>query len=767
MPYRRLLIAVPLLPMACCVALGNAAALWLDDVGMTLFVSGMVVCAMACLALRQGWALVHVVSTMAAMWVSVSAQSSHLPEGLTRVPLRVEGEIVQRMPQADQRVTYLVRVSACTPLIPGMPACDRLHTIRIGASERVSMQLGERWAFTARLKPPHGMANPGRIDTVHNLYRQGLDGVGERADAEAQRLAPSPWRIRYALLDRIEQAPISETGKRWLKGLLLGEQSAFTDQDWQLLNDTGTTHLVVVSGMHVGLVAGALYIVARTGARCLFPGRYRLMIGPRVLAVSGGIGYAVLANGSAPALRACIMMLPLLLSLNGKVALSVWQGWWCALIVVLITHPYALMTPGVALSFGAVATLILMWRGHAPMSRAKAFIRTQLWITLMLDGLLLCMFGRFAPLSFPANFIAIPAVTSLLMPLGIVGALINSVTDTHTLWQLFDHVLLMLLAVLGRASEQAPSWVLPSEQARAIGAGMMMTALINIVPGFTRRFRVWASLMLLPLLKGWAPPPDAGMSDRELRVDVLDVGQGQMVDIRTQHHRILYDTGPQNRVGRRAIEQIWAARQSFDDVIVSHGDLDHSGGVPTLMAQHHVMRWHTPQGLGEMAAVPLPVNESVCHAGVSWRYDGVTFRFLWPRSDTPLPRKENDRSCVLLIESPHGRILLTGDAGQTVEHQLLRAFDQPVDVWVAGHHGSHGSNTRALAIRARPCAVIYSAGFANAYRHPADSVVRRFDDLNRHQWNTASDGAVTVTLRTSGMRIEAQRTGSGVGQACL
>lgn len=756
-PLRYIFSLIPLLPVTLCALMGNAAALCLDDERMLFVACGWSVTVVILLCLRAWQGLLCAAGAMLACVISLDIQVAPLPEGLIREPVKLVGRIVQRTEQPE-RTYYVMHVERCAPLHMDRPACHYLRTVNLGAPTASRMMPGERWQVIARLRPPHGAANPGQLDSVYGQYRQGLGGIGDiRQLADTQQVRAAPPSVRNSLQTRIEHSGLSDIGKRWLAGLLLGDGHAFTDADWQLLNDTGTTHLVVVSGMHIGLAAGAVYFVLSWGASVCFPRSHRTMPWPRLLAVCGGCGYAVLANGGVPAVRACVMMLPLLLRLSGRIKISAWQGWWCALLMVLMTHPYALVTPGIALSFGAVATLMLMWKGHAPCHKVYAFLRTQIWITLMLDGVLLCIFGRFAPLSFPSNIVAIPWVTLLLMPLALWGALFNGSVDYYGwAWQGFDIALGLLIRLLSWGTHYAPSWVMPPWQARGLGIGMITVASLNILPGLRWRFRMAGTVMLVPLLRGW-PTPGVALMPGEVLMQVHDVGQGQLVDIRTQRHRVLYDTGPQRRSGARAIDRLWPSRQVFDDVIVSHGDLDHAGGVPSLLAMHDAHHWYVPYHLPLMASDHSPIKESACRAGVAWHYDGVVFRFLWPIRDEVLPNAENDRSCVLLIESAYGRILLTGDAGQAVEQRLLRDFKQPIDGWVAGHHGSHGSNSRALIMRARPREVVYSAGYANSYHHPSDSVVRRFQAISSRQWNTATDGAVTLTLKAQGLHVTPRR----------
>ena len=763
---RQLCHSMPLMPITMGIVsavgwalLGPSEAWWPTVIGI-----GLIAIWALCYR-RRGWRLTTLFA-MVALWHAHHVRCAVLPEALLNRPLLIEGQIegqvvAQRDGSDYRRVT--VSVDNCQPLMASPEQCSQLQRIQLAVSTAAPLQVGERWSLAVRLIPPHGMANPGQWDTVWRVRRQRIGGMGTLLVHPApRRLSSAGWQPSQWLRQRVIEAHCSAMATRWLLGMIVGDGSAFDDADWQLFNDTGTTHLVVVSGSHITLAVSFWAAIGRWIVRRVRPTRYRCATLPRCGAALAGIGYAVLAQGGAPAARACVALLPWVVAFKTQWRPSRWQLWWLALAGVMLAMPWSLLMPGVWLSFGAVAALYLMHpKGDQPPT-LRRLLYSHVMITLLMEGALLFIVGRWAPLAVVANLIAIPWVSMVLMPLGMAGALMAwpCLKLAQGSWWLFDLLLTPLTALLTGMSRLCPSQLVDPRRAACVGIAMMGGAVVSMWPNCTRRWRAVMVCGAVLLAVGQRPEtrPDQGFFD----MTVMDVGQGQLVELRTHRHRYLFDTGPQNRAGQGAIDEVWPAPQVFDGVIVSHGDLDHSGGIPALRQRHTVARWWAPWALPALSSTateaPLALPFTACRAGYAWHVDGVRFRFLWPRADVPLPQAENDRSCVLLVEGLKGRALLTGDASATVEQWLLSVFDQPISVWVAGHHGSNSSNSRALLVRTRPGAIIYSAGYANRYHHPAVQTVERAREVGATQWNTAEAGAVTVQFLPNGdMRLSAPR----------
>ncbi|WP_106477104.1 DNA internalization-related competence protein ComEC/Rec2 [Phytohalomonas tamaricis] len=718
--------------------------------------------AMICLLALAGrqWLFLCCLLTLA--WCSGSsmiAQDSRLADGLAGQDVTLSGRIEALSVQA-QSTRLSVRVEQCQPGENDLRPCHRLGRVRLNWHQAPPLNVGERWQLVARLKPPHGYANPHAFDYAAWLTHEGYGATGYVRLAEQSRLLSSPEGWRVAARAYLARHVDNENTRRWLSALTLGEGEALSRDEWDLLADTGTTHLMVISGLHVGLVAFAALFLSRLMARLAFPRRWRAMDWPWLVAGIAALLYAGLAGFGPAAVRAAIMVSVALWVASGRHAPGVWQGWWLALLLIMVLTPNAIHRSGLWLSFGAVAVLILAWRWRPPPSKSVALLRTQWLLTLATGAAVLLIFGRLVPLSFVINLVAVPWVTFVLVPLGLLGwVLAGWPLLAEACWQLFGWALEGMLYGLDLLAGHMPAWQLPAWQVLPFACVLGLWAVLALLPGLSFRWRCLAALSLVPVLF-WAAPPkvEPGVFD----VTVHDVGQGELVVVETTHYRLMFDTGPKLRSGFTPLSTLWAARQHFDTVVVSHADNDHSGGVAALQSLHDVGQWRAPTQTTIAASDVKP-----CRAGEAWRVDGVTFRFLWPLSPRMLPEGENDRSCVLLIENSHARVLITGDAGIDIEKRLFEFLDEPVDLLVAGHHGSNTSSSRAFVIRAKPRHVIFSAGYLSAYHHPHDEVVRRFSRQGSCLWNTAIDGAVRFHFNAGVISVDAMRSQAGVEGGCV
>ncbi|ETH71640.1 transposase, IS481 family [Bordetella pertussis STO1-CHLA-0011] len=257
----------------------------------------------------------------------------------------------------------------------------------------------------------------------------------------------------------------------------------------------------------------------------------------------------------------------------------------------------------------------------------------------------------------------------------------------------------------------------------------------------------------------------------------LDVGQGGAVVLETARHVLLFDTGPRHGdasdAGERVIAPFLWARgyRHIDTLVVSHADLDHTGGLRSVLAalpvgqayaSFDLAAWLARQARvrpdGWRAAPRMPPATRGCEAGVQWRVDGVRLRFVYPPSlAAPLPwRSSNARSCVLLVEGVGHRALLTGDVGLVQEAAFAAALP-PVDLVMAPHHGSAMSSGSLLTAATRPAHAIAQAGYLNRFGHPAASAINRWRRAGAAVWRTDLDGAVRADSTPRGLFASGQR----------
>ncbi|OHV13084.1 DNA internalization-related competence protein ComEC/Rec2 [Kushneria phosphatilytica] len=720
------------------------------------------------LALCQRVMLACLLGALLAAAHAIVLEPFLLPDGLAGQDARLTGRIIKLESLGGHDRLVLVPED-CQPLQDDLPGCRKIGQVRLNWYHPPELAVGQRWQITARLKPPHGYANPETFDYRQWLIRKGIGATGYVRTSPRPILLDNAPRFAGGWLARqLEQHAPSAAAHQWLAALTLGQGEALTKKQWEALAATGTTHLMVISGLHVALVAGWVLLLCRGLGRLLQPTRWRMLDWPWLVAAMAAFGYAALSGFGAPALRAAIMTLIALWIASGRHAPGVWQGFWLALLLVVVCQPLQIVAPGLWLSFAAVAALIVAWRWRPRGRMLPVLLRTQWLLGLVTAAASLWAFDRISLIALPVNLVAIPWVTLVMVPLGLLGWLLMPLPMlTDWLWQLFGMSAEGFAWVISTLAASFPAWSPPDWVKLPLSALLILMALFWLIPGLDLRWRSLASLCLLVVLPGLAP---SAADDRHWAVVVHDIGQGELVEIRTAHSRWLYDTGPRFPSGFAPIMTLWHNAQHFDGVIVSHADLDHAGGVQVLAKEHEVSRWWAPTRHTMSVA-----NITPCRAGAAWRVDGITFRFLWPMADVTLPAEDNDRSCVLAITDGEHRVLLTGDADTTVERQLLSHLAPgPITLLVAGHHGSNSSSGESLISYLQPYHVIFSAGYLNRYRHPADTVVRRFDRLRSCLWNTAVDGAVTLDMtRDGGSRIHATRksendrmAGAGVEGGC-
>lgn len=645
-----------------------------------------------------------------------------------------------------------------------------------GAPE--DLRPGQRYTLTVRLRRPRGLANPYGFDYAYWLLAQGYGATGyvrELRDgpheAAAERLA---WRVeamRAALRDRIRAAlPPDARYAPILVALVVGDQRGIDADDWRLFNRTGTGHLVAISGLHITMIAG----MAATVAGWLW--RHSFGLGRRlrrplplwrpvrhaalVAAVLVALGYGLVAGMQIPALRTVAMLT--------VAALAVWSGRappaslvlaWAAFVAVLI-DPWAVMSPGFWLSFGAVGVIFLA-AGHGGAegegflgrlrARLAAAARTQWAVTIGLVPLTLLLFRQVSVISPLANAIAIPVVSLLVTPLALAGAAMPQAVAALLL--ALAHQVLAWLAAGLRWMASPPWAVWEAAQAGAFVTALAMAGvLVLLAPApFGLRPRLHGVLLILPMVLARGD----GVAHGEFRAVMLDVGQGTAVLLLTRSHALLYDTGPAYVSGASAGAQVvlpylrGAGVRALDHLMVSHEDIDHAGGVPDVVAAVPV----ASRSSGAPALHPMLASSGPwepCSEGQQWEWDGVQFMVLHPaagHSQNPVIAS-NARSCVLRVASAHHSLLLTGDIGRAEEHELvlrLPAEALGASVLVVPHHGSGTSSSAEWLEAVAPDAAVFQLGHGNRYRHPRTEVWNRYGRAGILRYRTDETGAVTMT----------------------
>jgi len=605
---------------------------------------------------------------------------------------------------------------------------------------------GERWRVAVKLKRPAGLLNPHAFDYDAWLLAQRIGATGTVKDGEL--LSEARWAWRDGIRQRL-QAVDAQGRTGVLTALVLGDGSGLSRQDWQVLQDTGTVHLLVISGQHIGLLAGVVYLLIAGLARYgLWPNRLPWLPWACGLAFAAALGYGLLAGFEVPVRRACLMIgLVLLWRLRFR-HLGAWWPLLLALNGVLLLDPLASLQPGFWLSFAAVAVLIFTFSGRlGPWRWWQTWTRAQ-WLIAIGLGPLLLVLGLPISLSGPlVNLLAVPWISLLVLPPALLGTLLLPVpyVGEGLLW-LAGGLIDGLFRGLAWVAGQVPAWVPTAIPLWVWGLGALGAFLLLLPRGVPLRPLGWPLLLLLIF------PPRSEIPEGVADIWQLDVGQGLAILVRTRHHTLLYDAGPRfgdNDLGERVVLPTLRKLgvDGIDLMLISHAHADHAGGARAVaqgLPVKHVLG-------GEPAELPNEWQAAGCESGRRWTWDGVNFE-LWQWAHA---RESNPKSCVLQIEASGERILLTGDIDMAAERALLESpLAIPTDWLQSPHHGSRSSSSMALLDRLRPKAVLISRGQGNSFGHPHPTVLARYQKYGMAIYDSADQGAIHLQLG----RFEAPRS---------
>jgi len=732
-----------------------------------------------------------------------------------------------------------------------------------------TLQPGQHWQITVRLKPPKTSLNPNTFDWSQWLFQNRVRATGYvRNSTHSQLLEPPSYslpyflsqinRLRLHLAQDILQTLGEKSPNRGIFiGLTVGEKQWITPEQWLILRNTGTIHLLTISGLHIGLIAAVSFTLAYAiwglwrEAPLWLPARYFATL----ISLVSALGYAVLAGLTVPTQRSLVMLLVALLAFSLNRQLFSLEILLLSLLGVLLFDPLAVLGTSFWLSFGAVAIIIYtiptfgnrrLTQRHEKnvlydplvdlrtrieeiyrlsLSRERDFsillnlatrtiqngglkiqslLHLQAGITLLLAPLLALIYGYIPLSSLVTNLIAIPWITLFTIPFLFISLVLLNIALfiyafqilmslallinlTLSLWlsncrkNLLINSLYSSLGLLFSSQALHPSFILIAEQT---GRNLLLH-LDQLLQGFWDFLRLFAEhpynlyffssvsvviafllilsllLLLLPKFPGkWLGLtgllfliPPAPLPSGTVELTLLDVGQGLSAVIRTAHHTLLYDTGPQFTATSDAGNAIilpflqWHGIKRLDTVILSHFDKDHEGGLDSLLQSPDYIQQIT-------AARPhSSLNINPCRAGQHWNWDGVQFKILYPPEHFPYSRyspysRPNNLACVLKVTTGQHSILLPGDIEKVVEYRLVSVFGKELqsDILIVPHHGSKTSSSPKFISQVNPRFALFSTSHRNQFRHPHPDIIARYQQRQIRTFNTAELGALAFRL---------------------
>lgn len=655
------------------------------------------------------------------------------------------------------------------------------------------VQIGDHIECLGRLKIPDAPHNPGDFDYREYLRRQGIDALVTADHPRSVTLVEhsTDWQwILPRLRARVRQtaqllfaAQLSPESHSIAASLLIGDRTRLTDSMEDSFRESGMMHILAISGLHVGILAGFVTLICRL-----------LNCSPRttaVVVVASILLYAGLTNHRPPVLRATLLIILMIGGAHARRRVDTLNVLAACAVILLLFNPEDLFDIGAQLSFLAVAAIVWSSRilrnrpdpqemGQLPVSESWAwleFVRPLgrwLYEGLIVTGaiwlvtlpLMMTTFHLIAPIGLLLNLFILPLV-AVVLGIGylflIVGLLVPEIS--WPLGALFDWSLQLLLMIikLGQAAPLGHLSLSGFSIWWLIGFYILLYfALMHTTSLRAARNVKWSLLgwAILGVLPAWPQAPT-----NDLRITVLSVGHGLAIVIELPTGEVLlYDAGNSGdgqRAERTVASYLWSQNiQHLDAIIVSHADHDHFSGLYGIIEKFTVSSIFISQpfldfeqigvvDLCESAArknIPLHIvaaGDSL-QVQASRERSEVSLQILHPavgfNSDS-----DNANSIVLLIEHQSRRVLLTGDLERDGLDALLAQSPRDVDVLLSPHHGSAKSNPQALLDWSSPETVIVSTSDRKIGKQLEFDLDSRTPFLT-----TALSGAISITIGQAG-----------------
>jgi len=613
------------------------------------------------------------------------------------------------------------------------------------------VKAGQVWQFDLKLKPIHGYKNPGSFDYSKWLFRQSFDATATVKTAKLINKQSGDTKslinnIRADFSEFLEAKFSSKRVQSLIKALTIGDKSQISYEDSQLFQDTGTAHLIAISGLHIGLIAFIGVLFGRLLFFIFTLETYNRFTYEAAFAISFSLIYALLAGFSIPTIRALIMVTTFALAYVLKMSINRWQAWSIALLIVLLIDPFSVLDVGFWFSFGAVAVLMFAFTGRKfSDNKFVAFIKAQFIILIGLMPLMVIIFGKVNFLTPIANLLVLPLASLLLIPLMFLSFFVHLISESVSvfLFSFVEKLAKYLFFILDSLQEyNYLSVPIIGVDYLAISSLVIVTAIL-LLP---RLFR-WKYLVLILLFPLFLKKSNH-LEDNQFQVNVLDVGQGLSIIIQTKEHILVYDTGAKYDTGFSLASTVIIPYlqnigvNDVDKLILSHKDNDHAGGKDELIERYRDMQVYDVFG-----------DYNQCDKDLDWKWDGVEFKVLSPFNINPY--LGNNSSCVIRVISQNGSLLLTGDIEDPIEYRLTHHLTDEIksDVMLVPHHGSRTSSSQEFIGLVNPNIAINSSGFANQFNHPHPKIKKQYLDKGIEFFDTQTKGMIELLFVNDGIKV--------------
>ncbi|MEM5547103.1 DNA internalization-related competence protein ComEC/Rec2 [Pseudoalteromonas fuliginea] len=540
----------------------------------------------------------------------------------------------------------------------------------------------------------------------------------------------------------------SNTKLKWLYyALLTGDKSLMSFTDKQLMQSLGLSHLLAISGLHIGLIFGFCYIITRFLFKQIkYAGKQtkNLSVIYSLVGFVGSFIYVYLSDFLVSATRALIMLgCYLALYFLAKQPLR-WRSILYALVILLIINPFNVLNAGLYFSFIAVVIIFLVVKkipifNTSFLNKVVALTVVQIALFIGLLPVSLYFFNGVSLVGLVLNLIAIPLFSLVVMPCLIIITFISSLLDIGIIISVFDESLSYLFEWLLKIPSYIRWLNIGNIDAIVVVFSYITISIFYLVP-----YKWLAGIPLSVILFNYLI-----VDKPKWQLHVFDVGHGLMVLIEKDKHALIYDFGPIyfNRFSRTRsilLPFIESNNLTVSTAILSHEDNDHAGGVDHFIKAGYETRFTTfhPNNLQDTCKVT-----KIDIFGLQIE-SFKTLNF----------KNENDDSCVIRVADKTHSVLLTGDISKQRELQLLQEnYFLKSTVMLSPHHGSDTSSSNEFISAVNPKIVIHSSAYKGQWHFPKEEVVDRYDKINATQYVTGQQGQISIEFYNDNVRVKAAR----------
>ena len=727
-----MLFTIPLV-IYCNLYLSTPAE-WLVIIGTMSLVAWM-----GCWRIQQSLVAIFFI-IIAYFFLSMSIQSFKENVALM-APFMGKQTVVVRIHKHKGGQSYLVKVVEPTPI--------KGQFWLLSTTNGSTLNPGEVWRMTVTIKPIRSSVNRGSLSQERRLL---TDWVTAKAHCvELNEIVSSHLTvelIRQHCLDTLAKQIAHWKYHGMMLAVLFGDKSKVSPDIKDMFVNLGISHLLAVSGLHVGIW---LFWV-----KCVLEHVFRAKNNAYCIAMMSTCIYACLSGFLPPIVRvvSCLLINYYYQAYIGYIT---WASvTWLAMSVCLLYCPFLVFDSGFSLSY--LATFLIIYvTNFSPMNQSSWYVycRLQLFFFIGLLPINLIFFGQYSLVSLLVNVVMIPWASIWLIPMTIASGLCvlmpcDQLIDATQC--LFEHSWGVTMMCLSFVHQHTPRFISMFEQNTANLVIVTLVMWRLMVPGTISCPKRGVFVLLFWMFK------QSGLPDDTWRMTLLDVGQGLSVVIQTSQGLIVFDTGPQtsktSSVQTTLLPYLrYLGQSKIDLLIISHGDNDHSGGLEPLL--RHMQIGEFVSGEPERLHIDYRVNP--CHHGMKWDFGAVSVEVLSPMDITA--SQANNRSCVVRIHDGKRQVLLTGDITTSIESELVDRYQSSLrsDVVVMPHHGSYGSSSIRFIQATRPKIALASAGFMNRWNHPHPDVISRYQAFDSDVLSTTTCGMIQLQFDESGIQTQCLR----------